>query len=386
MGRIRRGGPERFLDSADEDHAAILWEYGSDWSIEEIDLDPPGDGEVLVSWEATGLCHSDEHIRTGDLPFPLPMIGGHEGAGIVREVGPGVRDLAPGDHVVASFLPACGRCRFCSTGHQNLCDLGAIIMAGTQIDGTYRRRARGQDIGVMSLVGTFSQYGTVPEASIVKIDDDVPLSRACLLGCGVTTGWGSAVNTADVQPGDTVVVIGFGGIGSGAVQGARLAGAEKIVVVEPVEDKRAKALQLGATHFAASLPEATALVAELTRGVMADSAILTVGLLEGSMIDDAVNIIRKGGAVVVTALSTMADNQATLSMMMFTLFQKRLLGSLYGEANPRADIPRLLSLYREGKLLLDETVTHEYKLAEVNEGYEDMRAGRNVRGVILHDH
>ncbi len=367
-------------------NAAILWEYGGDWTVEEIDLDPPKDGEVLVSWEATGLCHSDEHIRTGDLPAPLPMIGGHEGAGIVREVGPGVIGLQPGDHVVASFLPACGRCRFCSTGHQNLCDLGAMVMAGTQIDGTYRRHLDGKDIGVMALVGTFSQYGTVPEASIVKIDDDIPLSRACLLGCGVTTGWGSAVNTADVRPGDTVVVIGFGGIGSGAVQGARLAGAEKIVVVEPVEAKRDQALQFGATHFVTSMAEATALVAELTRGVMADSAILTMGLLEGGQIEEAANIIRKGGAVVMTALATMADTAPTLSMMMFTLFQKRLLGSLYGEANPRADIPRLLNLYRQGQLLLDETVTHEYKLAEVNEGYEDMRQGRNVRGVVLHDH
>ncbi len=367
-------------------NAAILWEYGGNWNVEEIDLDPPQDGEVLVSWEATGLCHSDEHIRTGDLPAPLPLIGGHEGAGIVQEVGPGVQGLKPGDHVVASFLPACGRCRFCSTGHQNLCDLGAMIMAGTQLDGTYRRRTRGQNIGVMTLVGTFSQYGTVPEASIVKIDDDLPLSRACLLGCGVTTGWGSAVNTADVSPGDTVVVIGCGGIGSGAIQGARLAGAEKILVVDPVEAKREKAIQFGATHFATSMPEATALVAELTRGVMADSAILTVGLLEGAMLEDAANIIRKGGAVVMTALASMADTAPTLSMLMFTLFQKRLLGSLYGEANPRADIPRLLSLYREGKLLLDETVTHEYKLAEVNEGYEDMRAGKNIRGVVIHDH
>ncbi len=367
-------------------NAAILWEYGGDWTVEEIDLDPPQDGEVLVSWEATGLCHSDEHIRTGDLPAPLPLIGGHEGAGIVQEVGPGVQGLKPGDHVVASFLPACGRCRFCSTGHQNLCDLGAMIMAGTQLDGTYRRRARDQNIGVMALVGTFSQYGTVPEASIVKIDDDFPLSRACMLGCGVTTGWGSAVNTADVRPGDTVVVIGFGGIGSGAVQGARLAGAEKIVVVEPVEAKRETAIQFGATHFVTSMPEAMALVADLTRGVMADSAILTMGLLEGSMLEEAANIIRKGGAVVMTALATMADSAPTLNMMMFTLFQKRLLGSLYGEANPRADIPRLLNLYREGQLLLDESVTHEYKLAEVNEGYEDMRAGKNIRGVVIHDH
>jgi NDMA-dependent alcohol dehydrogenase len=367
-------------------NAAILWEYGGDWSVEELDLDPPGDGEVLVSWEATGLCHSDEHVRTGDLPGPLPLVGGHEGAGVVQEVGPGVIGLAPGNHVVASFLPACGRCRFCSTGHQNLCDLGAMIMTGTQLDGSYRRRARGQDVGVMALVGTFSQYGTVPEASVVKVDDDVPLSRACLLGCGVTTGWGSAVNTADVQPGDTVVVVGCGGIGSGAIQGARLAGAEKIIVVDLVETKRDKAFQFGATHFVTSMAEATALVADVTRGVMADSAILTVGLLEGSMIEDALNIIRKGGAVVATAIAAMTDTTANLGLMMFTLLQKRLLGSLYGEANPRADIPRLLSLYREGKLLLDETVTHEYKLAEVNEGYADMRAGNNIRGVILHDH
>lgn len=366
--------------------AAVLWEFGTDWSIEEIDLDPPTDGEILVSWEATGLCHSDEHVRSGELPGPLPLVGGHEGAGVVQEVGPGVRDLKPGDHVVASFLPACGRCRFCSTGHQNLCDLGAMIMTGTQIDGTYRRRSRGRDVGVMALVGTFSQYGTVPEASVVKIDEDVPLSRACLLGCGVTTGWGSAVNTAQVEPGDTVVVVGCGGIGSGAIQGARLAGAEKIVVVDIVETKRDNAFQFGATHFVTSMGEATALVAELTRGVMADSVILTMGLLEGTMIEEAANIIRKGGAVVMTAIAAITDTTATMSLMMFTLFQKRLLGSLYGEANPRADIPRLLSLYRQGKLLLDETVTHEYKLTEINEGYQDMRDGRNIRGVVIHDH
>jgi len=367
-------------------NGAVLWEYGSNWSVEELELDPPGEGEVLISWEATGLCHSDEHVRTGDLPAPLPILGGHEGAGIVQEVGPGVRGLEPGDHVVASFLPACGRCRFCSTGHQNLCDLGALLMSGLQADGTYRRRIRGQDLGVMSFVGTFSQYGVVTDASLVKIDDDLPLSRACLLGCGVTTGWGSAVNTANVRPGDTVVVIGFGGIGSGAVQGARLAGAERIVVIEPVEDKRERALQFGATHFVTAMPEAMALVADLTKGVMADSALLTVGLLEGSMIEDALNIVRKGGAAVVTALAAMADVTPTLPLLMFTLFQKRLLGSLYGEANPRNDIPRLLDLYRDGQLLLDETVTSEYKLNDINEAYDDMRSGANIRGVIIHDH
>ncbi|WP_029113351.1 NDMA-dependent alcohol dehydrogenase [Mycobacterium sp. URHB0044] len=368
-------------------NAAVLWDFNTEWSVEEVELDGPQDGEVLVSFEATGLCHSDHHVRTGDFgELPLPVIGGHEGAGIVQDVGPGVRDLQVGDHVVASFLPACGRCRWCATGHQNLCDLGALILTGTQVDGTYRRRARGKDVGAASLLGTFAQYGTVSETSLVKIDDDLPLSRACLLGCGITTGWGSAVNTADVSPGDTVVVIGCGGIGAGAIQGACLAGAEKIVVVDIVETKRDKAFQFGATHFATSMPEATELVAELTKGVMANSALLTVGLLEGPMINEALNIVGKGGAVVVTAIASMTDVTPTLPMAIFTLFQKRLLGSLYGEANPRADIARLLSLYREGKLLLDETVTAEYKLNDINEAYDDMLAGRNIRGVIIHDH
>jgi NDMA-dependent alcohol dehydrogenase len=368
-------------------NAAVLWGLNEKWSVEEVELDGPKEGEVLLSFEATGLCHSDHHVVTGDLAgVPLPMIGGHEGAGIVQEVGPGVRDLKAGDHVVASFLPACGKCRWCATGHQNLCDLGALILAGVQSDGTYRRHARGQDIGGMTGLGSFAQYGTVSEASVVKVDDDLPLSRACLLGCGITTGWGSAVNTADVTPGDTVVVIGCGGIGAGAIQGARLAGAEKIVVVEIVEDKRDKAFQFGATHFVTSMPEAMALVADLTRGVMADSALLTVGVVEGPMIGEALDIVRKGGAVVLTAIASMADVTPTLPMAMMTLFQKRLLGSLYGEANPRADIPRLLSLYREGKLLLDETVTSEYKLNDINEAYDDMLAGRNICGVIIHDH
>lgn len=369
--------------------AAVLFEFGKPWSIEEVDLDPPVDGEVLVAWEASGLCHSDEHLRLGDFGGPVPevaMIGGHEGAGRVVEVGPGVRDLKEGDHVVASFLPACGRCRFCATGQSNLCDLGALLMAGTQPDGTFRRRLNGKHVGAMAFVGSFSQYGSVPEASVVKIDDDIPLSSACLLGCGITTGWGSAVNSAKVGPGDTVVVLGCGGIGSGAIQGARLAGAQHIVVVDLVETKRDKAVEFGATHFVTSAAEATALVADLTRGVMADSAILTVGVLRGAMIEESLNMVRKGGAVVMTAIAPITDQAVTMSMCVATLFQKRVLGSLYGEANPRADIPRLLRLYRNGQLLLDEVVTAQYKLEDVTAGYDDMLAGRNIRGVILHQH
>ena len=338
-----------------------------------------------MSFEATGLCHSDHHMRTGDLPGLLPVVGGHEGAGIVQEVGPGVRGLKAGDHVVASFLPTCGRCRWCASGHQNLCDLGAIILAGTQVDGTYRRHAQGRDIGAGVGVGTFAR--TAPcrrrrwsrSTRPAAVPGVPPRLRS-------NDGRGSAVSTANVSPGDTVVVIGCGGIGSGAIQAARLAGAERIVAVDIVEAKRDKAFEFGATHFATSMPEATELVGELTRGVMADSALLTVGLVEGPMINEALDIIRKGGAVVLTALASVTDVTPTLPMLWLTVFQKRLLASLYGEANPRADIPRLLSLYREGKLLLDEVVTSEYKLNDINEAYDDMLAGRNIRGVVIHDH
>ncbi|MCV7358311.1 NDMA-dependent alcohol dehydrogenase [Mycolicibacterium fluoranthenivorans] len=366
--------------------AAVLWGPHQDWSIEEVELDGPRAGEVLVAWQATGLCHSDHHPRAGEAPAMMPTVGGHEGAGIVEEVGPGVTTLKPGDHVVGSFIPACGRCRWCSTGRQNLCDMGALIMAGPNLDGTFRRHARGQDIGALSLLGTFAPYGTVPEASLVKIDDDHDLTRACLIGCGVTTGWGSAVNTAAVAPGDTVVVIGVGGIGAGAIQGAAIAGAENIIAVDLVADKRDKALSLGATHFATSFADAAETARELTRGVMADSAILTVGRVEGPMIGASLDLVRKAGAVVLTALAPFSDISPTIPLAMFTLFQKRLLGSLFGEANPRADIPRLLSLYRQGKLKLDEVVTNEYKLQDINVAYDDMLAGRMIRGIVKHQH
>jgi NDMA-dependent alcohol dehydrogenase len=366
--------------------AAVLWATNEDWSVEEVELDGPREGEVLVRYIASGLCHSDDHGRTGDMPIALPTVGGHEGAGIVEEVGPGVRGLNVGDHVVATFIPSCGRCKWCAIGRQNLCDLGAMITTGTQLDGSFRRRARGQELRALAMVGTFAPYGTVSEAALVKIDNDIPLERACLLGCGVPTGWGSAVNTAAVQPGDTVVVVGCGGIGTSAIQGARIAGAEKIIAVDIKADKKEKVQQLGATHFASSMDEAHALVAELTRGVMADSAILTVGVVHGEMIGQILGLIRKAGTAVLTGIAPMAEVQATLPMMEMALFQKSLKGSLFGEANPRADIPRLLGLYREGLLQLDDMVTTEYKLTDVNQGYADMLAGRNIRGVIRHEH
>jgi NDMA-dependent alcohol dehydrogenase len=366
--------------------AAILWETGSEWKVEQIDLDGPKQSEVLVRLAASGMCHSDEHLVTGDLPFDLPMVGGHEGAGVVEEVGAGVTTLKPGDHVVFGFIPACGRCPSCSTGHQNLCDLGQYLAGGKQIlDQTSRHHAHGQDLSLMCLLGTFGKYSVVNEASCIKIDDDLPLDRACLVGCGVTTGWGSAVYAGQVRPGDTVAVIGIGGIGANALQGARLAGAERIFAIDPVEWKREQAKKFGATHVAASIEEAAELITEATLGRMANQVIVTMGVGRGNLMAGILALAAKRGRVVVTNLHPAAETEVTVSLLDLTLMEKQVVGSLFGSANPRADIPRLLQLYKEGQLDLDGLVTHRYKLEEVNQGYQDMRDGKNIRGVLIYE-
>jgi S-(hydroxymethyl)glutathione dehydrogenase/alcohol dehydrogenase len=366
--------------------AAVLWETNTPWSVEEIELDPPKAGEVLVKMAASGMCHSDEHLVTGDLPFALPIIGGHEGAGVVEQVGENVSWLKEGDHVVFGFIPSCGRCPSCSTGHQNLCDLGALLGGGLQIsDQTSRHHAKGADLGLMCLLGTFSHYTVVNEASCIKIEDDIPLDRACLLGCGVVTGWGSAVYAADVQPGETVVVAGIGGIGANALQGAKLAGAKRIVAIDPLENKREKAMEFGATHTAASFEEAMPLVQELTWGQMANKVILTLGVGKGELLIQALALASKRGRVVVTNIHPATELSANISLLDLTLMEKQVVGSLFGSGNPRYDIPKLLGLYREGQLDLDGLVTKTYSLDGINDGYDAMRSGKNIRGVLLYD-
>jgi NDMA-dependent alcohol dehydrogenase len=366
--------------------AAVLWELNAPWSVEEIELDEPKAGEVLVKLAASGMCHSDEHLVTGDLPFGLPIIGGHEGAGVVEKVGEGVSWVAPGDHVVFGFIPACGRCPSCSTGHQNLCDLGAVMALGMQItDGTSRHHAQGKDLGLMCLLGTFARHTVVNEASCIKIDKDIPLDRACLLGCGVVTGWGSAVYAAETAPGDVVAVVGVGGIGANAIQGARMAGAKQIWAIDPVEGKREKAMDFGATHTAASLEEALPAIQEATWGRMANKVIMTMGVGSGELMAGALAITAKRGRVVVTNIHPALEFSATMSLLDLTLMEKQVVGSLFGSANPRADIPKLLELYGDGSLDLDGLVTQTYALDDVNQGYEDMRAGKNIRGVLVYD-
>jgi S-(hydroxymethyl)glutathione dehydrogenase/alcohol dehydrogenase len=375
--------------------AAILWEPKTAWSVEDIELDPPKRGEVLVKLAASGLCHSDEHMVTGDMALPpeiaelmgisqFPIIGGHEGAGEIIEVGEGVTDLAVGDHVVFSFIPSCGKCPSCRKGQSQVCDLGAFLLGGRQFtDQTARHHSKdGKDLGTMVALGTFSPYTVVAVESCVKIDHDIPLEKAALVGCGVTTGWGSSVYAADVQPGETVVVYGVGGIGTAAVQGAVLAGAERVVVVEPVEWKREKILEFGATHTAASQEEAFFLVQQLTNGAMADKAILCVGTAGGEHVAQMMQIIKKCGRAVVTSVAPMLGEDVKLNLFEFAMQRKELVGCIFGNANPQVDIPKLLSLYKAGKLKLDEMITTEYTLDEINQGYQDMRDGRICRGLI----
>ncbi|MDA8207929.1 MAG: NDMA-dependent alcohol dehydrogenase [Actinomycetota bacterium] len=365
--------------------AAVLWEVGKEWSVEEVELGDPLPGEVRVKLASSGLCHSDEHLLTGDLPAALPMVGGHEGAGIVEAVGAGVTSLAEGDHVVLSFIPSCGRCAACSTGHQNLCELGSFLVSGVEIAGGQRIHARGQGVGTMCCLGTFSPYVVAHESSAIKIRDDVPLDKASLVGCGVTTGYGSAVYAAGVRAGHTAVVVGCGGIGINAIQGARITGAQYIVAVDPVAFKRESAMLYGATHTIPSLDEAYGLVQDLTWGRMANSVIVTTGVADGQMMAQVMAVLGKNGTAVVTALGRFDRMDVNMSLLDLTLYEKSLRGALFGSANPRFDIPRILDLYMDGILKLDELVTRTYPLSQVNEGYQDMRDGRNLRGMIVFD-
>lgn len=366
-----------------ETTAAVLWERNTPWSVETIELDPPKAEEVLVELHASGMCHSDEHIVTGDMPFHLPCIGGHEGAGVVKQVGSSVSWLREGDHVVFGFIPSCGRCPSCATGHQSLCDLGAKIYSGRQIfDDTARHHARGRDLALACGVGSFAHHTVVHEASCIKIEPHHPLDRACLLGCGFVTGWGSAVYAADIRPGHNVVVAGVGGIGAAAVQGARLSGARTIVAIDPSESKREAALRMGATHVAASWEEAPEVVREATWHRGADRFICTMGVGEGRLIAQALAMVAKRGELIVTNIHPMAENEVSVNMMDLTLTEKRIIGSLYGSANPRADIPKILELWSNGQVDLDAVVSRAYPLEKINDGYEDMRAGRNLRGVL----
>ncbi|MGW4488731.1 NDMA-dependent alcohol dehydrogenase [Amycolatopsis sp. NPDC004368] len=366
--------------------AAVVHEVGKPIEIEELELDGPQEGEVLIRYTHAGLCHSDVHIAHGDLEARLPMVLGHEGAGIIEEVGPGVTRAKPGDHVVCSFIPNCGVCRWCATGQQAICDMGATILEGHLPGERFPFSGPRGQYGAMCMLGTFSQYATIHQNSVVKVDDDLPLDKAVLVGCGVPTGWGSAVNAADVRPGETVIVSGVGGIGINAVQGARYAGAKNLIAVDPLPNKREKAMELGATHAVASIEEAGDLARQMTNGNGADKAIVTAGIVTEEIVTGAFDATGKGGTVVLTGLNKLATKNIQLPGSILTLFKKTVKGTLFGDCNPTTDIPKILGLYQSGDLKLDELITKTYTLEQVNEGYEDLLNGSNVRGVMIHEH
>jgi NDMA-dependent alcohol dehydrogenase len=365
---------------------AVLREVPGVFEVVELEVDDPRQGEIRVRMVASGLCHSDDHHATGDMKVGmLPFAGGHEGAGVVEAVGPHTTGFAEGDHVVFSFLPSCGRCRWCATGHQNLCDLGASLATNARWDDptSFRLSLDSEPVGQMCGLSTFCEHTTVSVASAVRIDPWIPLEAACLTGCGVGTGWGAAQNSAEVRPGQVVIVMGVGGIGINAVQGAAHAGASAVIAVDPVAFKRESALTLGATHAVETIKEAAAIGRELTDGQGADASIVTVGVTTGAHVGAALRAVRKAGTCVVVGLGEARTRDGDIPLTELVLYQKRLQGSLFGASAPTADIPAQLRLYQQGALKLDELITTRYALDDIAQGFADMHAGRNIRGVVV---
>ncbi|MCD2195351.1 NDMA-dependent alcohol dehydrogenase [Actinomycetospora endophytica] len=370
---------------------AVVREAPGKYEVVGIEVDDPRPGEIQVEVHAAGLCHSDDHIATRDLPVAVyPFAGGHEGAGVVTKAPPNHKGLVEGDRVVFSFVPACGRCRWCAVGRSHLCNLGGGTLAGARPGTTDDFRLHladdGRPVGQMSGLSTFCATTTVSVDSAIRLPEDIPFEVACLLSCGVGTGWGSAVNDAGVEPGHTVIVMGVGGVGINAVQGARHAGASTLIAVDPVAFKREKALEFGATHAVATMDEAVEIAREPTDGQGADSAIVTVGVTRPHHVGEAFAAIRKAGTCVVTGVGLMTQVGADIPLGQLAFYGKRLQGSLFGSTNANADIDRQIRLYRQGVLKLDELVTTTYALDEIAQGYEDMHAGRNLRGVLVHEH
>ncbi len=363
--------------------AVVFRGDGQTVHVEDILVDPPGPNEVMIKVSACGVCHSDLSVTNGTLPLQPPVILGHEGAGVVTQVGPGVTGIKVGDHVISSFVNTCGHCRYCVTGRANLCEAGNTT-PWTLPDGQLRTSdASGQRLNVMGGCGVMAEYATLHENNVVKIVAGVPLDRCALIGCGVMTGWGAACNTAKVEPGSVCVVFGAGGVGLSAIQGCQNAGATMIVAVDMLASKLEMAKVFGATHVVDASKSAN-LVKELRKltGGGADYAFECVG--HGEIVAQAYACLRKGGTAVVVGLAGPNDT-TSLRTASFALEEKTIKGSYYGSTRPRHDFPRLVSLYQAGKLKLDELITRRYRIEEAPQAFEDLAQGRNARGVIVFD-
>jgi Zn-dependent alcohol dehydrogenase len=361
--------------------AVVARELGQPPTVEEIEVAPPRHAEVTIRLAACGVCHSDLSAANGTIAYPLPLVLGHEGAGIVTAIGEGGSRFAVGDHVVSSFVSMCGRCHYCQTGRPQLC-VQSLQALYTLPDGTVRTRdAAGQSLNVFCGCGVMAEFATLHGDNVVKIDAQMPLDRAALISCGVMTGVGAAVNTARVEAGSVAVVFGCGGVGLNAIQGCAIAGARMIVAVDTSDAKLDLAKTFGATHtFNVTGQDNVGKALYKLTGGGADYAFDCVGL--GKISEQAWGVLRRGGTAVIVGIAGSKD-QITLNAQQVALSEKTLTGSYYGSARPSQDFPRLIGLYRSGRLKLDELITRTYSIDEAPQAFADLAQGREGRGVIL---
>ena len=364
-----------------ETRAAVLYEPNKPMEIETLQLDEPKEGEVLVRMAAAGVCYSDYHVMIGEWTMPLPMVLGHEGAGVVEKVGPGVTRSKPGDHVILNFRPNCGHCHHCVVGRPVLCD-GVETPRFMMFDGTVRLHRNGQDVHHMTRTACFSEYAVVPESGAVPVRRDMPLDRACLVGCAVMTGVGAVTNTARIEAGSSVVVIGCGGVGLNAVQGAALAGADRIIGVDLLDNKLEYAREFGATDVVnAGNGDAVARVVEMSGGGV-DYVFEAIG--NTHTIEQGYEMCRPGGTLVVVGMAPETDD-FKVNALSLPRTERAIVGSWYGSARPWVDLPKLADLYMNGRLKIDEMISRSWRLDEINTAYDALAAGEVARSVIVFD-
>jgi len=358
---------------------ACLHAFNEPLKVESFTLKPPREDEVTVKVVASGVCHSDLSVLQAKLPIPPPCILGHEGAGIVEEVGKAVTHLKPGDHVVMAWVQPCGRCHFCVHAKPHLCEAGVRqAMAGDD----FPFEKDGMPVGRMAGVGSFAEKTNVKANAAIKIREDMPLDRACLVGCGVMTGVGAAINTARVQPGDVVAVFGCGGVGLNVIQGAALSGAARIIAVDLVPSKLQMAKTFGATDVInGKEADAPMAIRELTDGLGVDYAFEVIGA--APVVSEAYNSLKRGGKVVVVGVPAMGTD-LTIPGFSLTLEEKGVIGSLYGSANLHRDMVKLVDLYMSKKLKIDELISRTIKLDDVNSAFDAMEKGEVARSVIAY--
>jgi NDMA-dependent alcohol dehydrogenase len=360
--------------------AAVLYKPNTPLQVVDVQQQGPQAGEARVRVKAAGVCHSDWHIMNGDWPLPLPMVLGHEAAGIVEDVGSGVTNVKPGDHIIFSFRAHCGRCMYCSSGRSILCD-GHQSVRWAMLDGTTRLAREGQDIFQMARIGTFSERVVCPAEMLVPINTAMPWAQAALVGCCVPTGVGAVTRCAHVEAGASVLVIGCGGVGLNVVQGARIAGAATIIACDLVDRKLEFAREFGATHTINARQENVVdRVRALTGGRGADYAFDAIGGEQTTL--QIIDAVRNGGTAVIVGMAAMAV-RAPVTPYTMALQEKTLKGTLYGSVRPNVDFPWLVELYLQGRLKLDQLVSRTYALEEINDGFARMLSGEVARGVVV---